>query len=290
MDLSSYLGSSKSSIEMSNLLQGNDQKMANFNHEINLINSNIQRIKDMIPQLENYMILEISSQNRSKTRDIERIKAEVNDLKNDTKRRLDAISSETDSFGNAKGVRDRITQQSLSTSNFMTVLQTYGKALYTIEKQVKDKMVRQYKSFGYTDDESKLLVTSGKTPEQLRQDLLTKVGNATGQQQQALDQVTSREAQLQSLLIQIREISQLQTDMSIMLQKQQKSLDTIEETIENVHHDVEKGTTDITTAIDHANSARSMQRYVGIALAIIVILVAIYLIINVNNLLPKKNS
>ncbi|KAI1334064.1 t-SNARE [Xylariaceae sp. FL0016] len=271
-------------VEMSSLTQ-NAGSMANADNTLNEV-SDINRGIDVIDQnLEQLKMLQ------------QRALADSDSsASSNTNRQLEALSSET--MAHYRTLVERVrhlksnpqSQQRFGQqvrrvdTRLKGAIQAYQQVESSFRKRTQDQMARQFRIVRPDADESEVRAavedTSGG---QVFQQALMQ-SNRRGQAQAVLNEVQDRHAQLQKIEQQMMELAQLFQDMDTLVIQQEVAVANIEQKGEEVVENLDKGNTEIGTAVNTARATRKKKWIcLGIVVAIIivvVIIVVVYVVVN----------
>ncbi|TGJ84525.1 hypothetical protein E0Z10_g4234 [Xylaria hypoxylon] len=203
-----------------------------------------------------------------------------------TNRQLDNLSSET--MAQYRSLTERVRQLKSKPENqqrfgqqvrrvdtrLKDAIRAYQQVESGFRKKTEEQMARQYRIVrpDATEEEVRAAVEDQTGGQVFQQALMQ--SNRRGQAQAVLSAVQDRHAQLQKIERQMMELAQLFQDMDTLVMQQDVSVANIEQKGEEVVENLDRGITEIGTAVNTARSTRKKKWICfGIVVAIIVILV-----------------
>ncbi|KAG1891260.1 t-SNARE [Suillus subluteus] len=261
-----------------NLTSGGDS-MSDFYAEISSIQDTIKTFNANVSRID-----ELHSRSLNNTDDdaAQRNASQLQELVEDTSALSTTLKRRG---GSGRDGQIRKQQTALVKSKFVDAIQSYQTVEQQYRQKYKQRMERQFK-----------IVKPDATPEEVRAVVNDENGgqifsqalmNSTryGESRAAYREVQERHQDIKRIEQTIAELAQLFNDMSMMVEQQDETINTIQTTAEIVEKDMETGVQHTGKAVTSARSARK-KRWICFFLSLIIIAIIVIIVV----IVVKNNS
>ncbi|KAF6765102.1 syntaxin [Ephemerocybe angulata] len=267
----SDVGNSRANLA-ANTPTGNDMtafysEITSLQDSIRAFNDNIARISDLHSRSLNNMDDASTQQNNA---DLDELVEETSALSSTLKRRIKALESQ-----GAPGRDGQVRKQQTAVvkAKFVEAIQQYQSVEQQYRVKYKQRMERQFK-----------IVKPDATPDEIRA-VVNDDGNGQIFQQALMDsrfttsraayrEVQERHEDIKRIEKTLSELAQLFNDMSILVEQQDETINTIETQAFNVQKDTEAGLQYTEKAVDSARAARK-KRWICFIIIVVVIIAVV---------------
>lgn len=264
---------------------GGQESMSDFYNEISSIQDSVRNFNDSVARISDLHTRSINVTDEAVGL---RIAGELDELVEDTtalsdtlKRRIKALERQG---GSGRDGQIKKQQTGLVKTKFMEAIQNYQSAEQQHRQKYKQRLERQYKIVkpDATPEEVRAVVEDDNGGQVFSQALMNT--NRYGESKAAYREVQERHKDIQKIERTIAELAQLFNDMSILVEQQDETIDTIQETAAHVEKDTEAGTGHTTQAVSSARAARK-KRWIcfGISVLLLIIIAIIIAVVVLNN-------
>lgn len=266
-----------------NLTTGGDS-MSDFYAEISSIQDTIKTFNANVSRID-----ELHSRSLNNTDDAaaQRNASQLQELVEDTsalsatlKRRVKDLERQG---GSGRDGQIRKQQTALVKSKFVDAIQSYQTVEQQYRQKYKQRMERQFKIVkpDATPEEVRAVVNDENGGQIFSQALMN--SNRYGESRAAYREVQERHQDIKRIEQTIAELAQLFNDMSMLVEQQDETINTIQATAEIVEKDMETGLQHTGKAVGSARSARK-KRWICFFLSLLIIaIIAIIVVVVVKN-------
>ncbi|EKM55484.1 uncharacterized protein PHACADRAFT_256134 [Phanerochaete carnosa HHB-10118-sp] len=257
-------------------------EISSIQDELRTYNDNVQRISD----LHNRSLNNTDDAAAQRyTQQLEDLVADTSALSNVLKRRIKALERQG---GSGRDGQIRKQQTALVKQKFVEAIQNYQTAEQQYRTKYKQRMERQFKIVkpDATPEEVKAVVNDDAGGQIFSQALLN--SNRYGEAKSAYREVQERHEDIKKIERTLTELAQLFNDMSVLVEQQDETINTIDATAADVEKDVEVGLQHVEKAVDSARSARKKRWICFFLIVIILAIVAIVVAVSIVKA-TKKN-
>ncbi|KAG1754511.1 t-SNARE [Suillus lakei] len=266
-----------------NLTTGGDS-MSDFYAEISSIQDTIKTFNANVSRID-----ELHSRSLNNTDDAaaQRNASQLQELVEDTsalsatlKRRVKDLERQG---GSGRDGQIRKQQTALVKSKFVDAIQSYQTVEQQYRQKYKQRMERQFKIVkpDATPEEVRAVVNDENGGQIFSQALMN--SNRYGESRAAYREVQERHQDIKRIEQTIAELAQLFNDMSMLVEQQDETINTIQATAEIVEKDMEAGLQHTGKAVGSARSARK-KRWICFFLSLLIIaIIAIIVVVVVKN-------
>jgi syntaxin 1B/2/3 len=167
------------------------------------------------------------------------------------------------------------TQQKSLAKKLMDVAKEFQNIQRSARSNYKNQMERQYRIARPNASEDEVRQAMENPSGRVFQQTILTAGMA--EQRRALEEVQNRNNEIQKLEKSIGELVQLFQDMELLLDNQQVLVNSIEVHVDNTFEHMEAGSKQLTSAIEHAKSARKRKWCIFIFVLILLAIVGVLL-------------
>ncbi|KIK99297.1 hypothetical protein PAXRUDRAFT_553032 [Paxillus rubicundulus Ve08.2h10] len=263
---------------------GDTRDMSAFYSEISSIQDSLKAFSANVAQID-----ELHSRSLNHTDDAaaQRNAAQLAELVEDTsalsatlKRRIKALERQG-SHGRDGQIRKQ--QTAFVKSKFVDAIQNYQQVEQQYRQKYKQRMERQFKIVkpDATPEEVQAVVNDNSGGQIFSQALMN--SNRYGESRAAYREVQERHQDIQRIEQTIAELAQLFNDMSVLVEQQNETINTIEATAGIIVKDTEAGLGHTETAVVSARSARKKRWICFILTVVILAIIAIIVAVIITN-------
>jgi len=264
---------------------GTQDTMAEFYDEIYSIQTSLKQFNESVSRISELQSRSINITDEAAS---QRNAAELEELVEDTsalsgtlKRRIKALERRG---GSGRDGQIRRQQTGLVKSKFVEAIQNYQTVEQQFRQKYKQRLERQYKIVkpDATPEEIRAVVEDDNGGQVFSQALMN--SNRYGESKAAYREVQERHKDIQKIERTLTELAQLFNDMSILVEQQDETIDTIEDTATHVEKDTEVGLGHTTTAVTSARAARK-KRWIcfGLLILLLIIVAIVIAVVVINN-------
>jgi len=264
---------------------GTQDTMAEFYDEISSIQTSLKQFNESVSRISELQSRSINITDEAAS---QRNAAELEELVEDTsalsgtlKRRIKALERRG---GSGRDGQIRRQQTGLVKSKFVEAIQNYQTVEQQFRQKYKQRLERQYKIVkpDATPEEIRAVVEDDNGGQVFSQALMN--SNRYGESKAAYREVQERHKDIQKIERTLTELAQLFNDMSILVEQQDETIDTIEDTATHVEKDTEVGLGHTTTAVTSARAARK-KRWIcfGLLILLLIIVAIVIAVVVINN-------
>lgn len=269
-----------------NLTSGGDS-MSDFYAEISSIQDTIKTFNANISRID-----ELHSRSLNNTDDAaaQRNASQLQELVEDTsamsttlKRRVKDLERQG---GSGRDAQIRKQQTALVKSKFVDAIQSYQTVEQQYRQKYKQRMERQFKIVkpDATPEEVRAVVNDENGGQIFSQALMN--SSRYGESRAAYREVQERHQDIKRIEQTIAELAQLFNDMSMLVEQQDETINTIQATAEVVEKDMETGLHHTGKAVGSARSARK-KRWICFFLSLLILAIIAIIVVVV---VVKNNS
>lgn len=269
-----------------NLASGGDS-MSDFYAEISSIQDTIKTFNANISRID-----ELHSRSLNNTDDAaaQRNASQLQELVEDTsamsttlKRRVKDLERQG---GSGRDAQIRKQQTALVKSKFVDAIQSYQTVEQQYRQKYKQRMERQFKIVkpDATPEEVRAVVNDENGGQIFSQALMN--SSRYGESRAAYREVQERHQDIKRIEQTIAELAQLFNDMSMLVEQQDETINTIQATAEVVEKDMETGLHHTGKAVGSARSARK-KRWICFFLSLLILAIIAIIVVVV---VVKNNS
>jgi len=258
--------------------------MTDFYNEISSIQDSIKTFNDSISQVSDLHSRSLNNMDdaaaQRNTRQLEELVADTSSLSSMLKRRIKALERQR---GSGRDAQVRKQQTALVKSKFVEAIQNYQQVEQQYRQKYKQRMERQFKIVkpDATPEEVKAVVEDDQGGQIFSQALMN--SNRYGESRAAYREVQERHEDIKRIENTIAELAQLFNDMSILVEQQDETINTIEVQAGEVEKDVEAGLGHTEKAVVSARAARKKRWICFIIILIILAIIGIVVGVVVSN-------
>jgi len=272
-------------------LTGTGDDMNSFYDEISSIqdairefDNNVRRVSDLHSRSLNNMDDQAAARNAQQ---LESLVDETSGMSNDIRNRIKALAQERSSPRDANA---RSQQIGVVKQKFMESIQNYRSVEQQFSAKYKQRMERQFKIVkpDATPEEVRAVVNDEQGGQVFSQALMS--SNRYGESRAAYREVQERHEDIKRIERTITELAQLFNDMSVLVEQQDETINTLETTAGDVEKDVEGGLVYTEKAVVSARAARKKRWICFGIIVVILIIVAIILAIEIPPLINKNKN
>lgn len=253
-----------------NLTGGGDSMVA-FYSEITSIQDSLKAFNTNVSHID-----ELHSRSLNNTDDaaLQRIEGQLQELVEETralstelKRRIQTLERQG---GSGRDGQIRKQQTALVKSKFVDSIQNYQQVEQQYRQKYKQRMERQFRIVkpDATPDEIRAAVNDEGAGQVFSQALMN--SNRYGESRAAYREVQERHQDIKRIEQTIAELAQLFNDMSVMVEQQDETINTIQTTAATVEKDTEAGLQQTEKAVVSARSARK-KRWICFFLTLLIL-------------------
>lgn len=262
----------------------NGDSMAAFYSEISSLqdslrtfNDNVARIGDLHSRSLNNMDDSAAQRNASQ---LDELVQDTSALSASLKRRVKDLERQG---GSGRDGQIRKQQTALVKSKFVEAIQHYQTVEQQYRTKYKQRMERQFKIVkpDATPEEVKAVVNDEQGGQIFSQALLS--SNRYGESRAAYREVQERHEDIKRIEKTLGELAQLFNDMSVLVEQQDETINTIETQANNVVQDTEAGLGYTEKAVVSARAARKKRWICFIIILVILIIVGVVVGVVVKN-------
>lgn len=276
--------------EMSNVKLTSDvgpaggDSMTAFYSEISSIQDSLRTFSDNVSRIND---LHQRSLNNTDEAAAQRNTAQLEEFVDDTralsatlKRRINALERQG---GADRDGQIRKQQTALVKSKFVEAIQQYQSVEKSFRSKYKQRMERQFRIVKPDASEAEVaaVVNDENGGQVFSQALMN--SNRYGESRAAYREVQERHEDIKKIETTIAELAQLFNDMSVLVEQQDETINTIETTAATVEKDTEVGLGYTDKAVDSARAARKKRWICFFIILIVLIAAAIVIAIVVTN-------
>ncbi|KAJ8597964.1 t-SNARE [Rhizopogon salebrosus TDB-379] len=254
--------------------------MPAFYSEISAIQDSIKNFNTNISRVD-----ELHSRSLNNTDDVaaQRNASQLEELVEDTsalsatlKRRIQTLERQA---GSGRDGQIRKQQTALVKSKFVEAIQSYQTVEQQYRLKYKQRMERQFKIVkpDASPEEIRAVVNDENGGQIFSQALMS--SNRYGESRAAYREVQERHQDIKRIEQTISELAQLFNDMSMMVEQQDDTINTIQATAELVEKDMESGLKHTDKAVTSARSARKKRWICFILTLVILAIIAIIVVV-----------
>jgi len=267
----------------------NGDGMAAFYSEISSLqdslrtfNDNVARIGDLHSRSLNNMDDSAAQRNASQ---LDELVQDTSALSANLKRRIKDLERQG---GSGRDGQIRKQQTALVKSKFVEAIQHYQTVEQQYRTKYKQRMERQFKIVkpDATPEEVRAVINDEQGGQIFSQALLT--SNRYGESRAAYREVQERHEDIKRIEKTLGELAQLFNDMSVLVEQQEETINTIEAQANNVVQDTEAGLGYTEKAVGSARAARKKRWICFFIILIILIIVGVVVGVVVNNNIKGK--
>ncbi|KAG2349646.1 t-SNARE [Suillus weaverae] len=266
-----------------NLTSGGDS-MSDFYAEISSIQDTIKTFNANVSRID-----ELHSRSLNNTDDAaaQRNASQLQELVEDTsalsatlKRRVKDLERQG---GSGRDGQIRKQQTALVKSKFVDAIQSYQTVEQQYRQKYKQRMERQFKIVkpDATPEEVRAVVNDENGGQIFSQALMN--SSRYGESRAAYREVQERHQDIKRIEQTIAELAQLFNDMSMLVEQQDETINTIQATAELVEKDMEAGVQHTGKAVISARSARKKRWICFFLILLIIAIIAIIVVVVVKN-------
>jgi len=228
-------------------------EISSLQDSIKLFNENVTRISDLHARSLNNTDDAATQRN---TQRLEELVNETSALSTTLKRRIQSLERQG---GSARDAQIKKQQTALVKSKFVEAIQTYQQVEQQFRQKYKQRMERQFKIVkpDASPEEVRAVVEDDQGGQIFSQALMN--SNRYGESRAAYREVQERHEDIKRIERTISELAQLFNDMSILVEQQDETINTIEAQATEVEKDVETGLGYTEKAVTSARSARKKR-------------------------------
>jgi len=271
-----------------NLTAGTDG-MSQFYSEISSIQDDLRTFNDNVARVSD---LHSRSLNNTDDAQAQKVQQQLEELVEDTsalsnmlKRRIKSLERQG---GSGRDGQIRKQQTGLVKQKFVEAIQNYQTVEQQYRTKYKQRMERQYKIVkpDASPEEVKAVVNDDQGGQIFSQALMN--SNRYGEARSAYREVQERHEDIKRIEKTLTELAQLFNDMSVMVEQQDETINTIEATAATVEKDMEVGLGYTDKAVVSARAARKKRWICFIICIILLVIIAIVVAVVVLQNKPKK--
>jgi syntaxin 1B/2/3 len=239
-------------------------EISSIQDSIKLFNDNVSRISDLHARSLNNTDDAATARN---TQLLEELVSETSALSTTLKRRIKALERQG---GSPREAQIKKQQTALVKSKFVEAIQNFQQVEQQYRQKYKQRMERQFRIVkpDATPEEVRAVVEDDQGGQIFSQALMN--SNRYGESRAAYREVQERHEDIKRIERTIAELAQLFNDMSILVEQQDETINTIEAQATEVEKDVETGLGYTEKAVVSARSARQ-KRWICFIIFLIVL-------------------
>lgn len=252
-------------------------EISSIQESLKIFNENVASISDLHARSLNNTDDAAAARN---TQQLEELINETSAISTTLKRRIQALERQG---GSAREGQIKKQQSALVKSKFVEAIQNYQQVEQQYRQKYKQRMERQFKIVkpDATPEEVRAVVDDDQGGQIFSQALMS--SNRYGESRAAYREVQERHEDIKRIERTIAELAQLFNDMSILVEQQDETINTIEAQATEVEKDVETGLGYTDKAVTSAKSARRKRWICFLIFLVILIIVGVVVAIQVSN-------
>jgi len=252
-------------------------EISSLQDELRNYNANVTRIGDLHSRSLNNMDDSAAARNAS---DLTELVDEMSAASQTLKRRIKSLEKQG---GSGRDGQIRKQQTSLVKTKFVESIQAYQAIEQQYRTKSKQRMERQFKIVkpDASPEEVRAVVNGEQNGQIFSQALLS--SNRYGESRAAYREVQERHEDIKRIEHTLGELAQLFNDMSVLVEQQDETINTIEAQANNVVQDTEAGLGYTEKAVVSARAARKKRWICFIIILIILIIVGVVVGVVVKN-------
>jgi len=264
---------------------GASESMADFYNEISSIQDGLKQFNENVSRISELHSRSINTADEAagqrNAAELEELVEDTGALSNTLKRRIKALERQG---GSGRDGQIKKQQTGLVKAKFLEAIQNYQTVEQQHRQKYKQRIERQYKIVkpDATPEEVRAVVEDDNGGQVFSQALMNT--NRYGESKAAYREVQERHKDIQKIERTLTELAQLFNDMSILVEQQDETIDTIQEAAANVEKDTEAGTGHTNQAVGSARAARK-KRWIcfGLFVLLLIIVAIIIAVVVLNN-------
>jgi len=252
-------------------------EISSIQDSIKIFNTDVSRVDELHSRSLNNTDDAAAQRNASQ---LEELVEDTSALSATLKRRIQALERQA---GSGRDGQIRKQQTALVKSKFVEAIQSYQTVEQQYRLKYKQRMERQFKIVkpDASPEEIRAVVNDESGGQIFSQALMN--SNRYGESRAAYREVQERHQDIQRIEQTISELAQLFNDMSMMVEQQDDTINTIQATAELVEKDMEAGLKHTDKAVVSARSARKKRWICFILLLVILAIIAIVVVVVIKN-------
>ncbi|OAX43557.1 t-SNARE [Rhizopogon vinicolor AM-OR11-026] len=252
-------------------------EISSIQDSIKTFNANVSHIDELHSRSLNQTDDAAAQHNATQ---LEELVEDTSTLSSTLKRRIQALERQG---GSGRDGQIRTQQTALVKSKFVDAIQSYQTVEQQYRQKYKQRMERQFKIVkpDATPEEVRAVVNDENGGQIFSQALMN--SNRYGESRAAYREVQDRHQDIKRIEQTIAELAQLFNDMSMMVEQQDDTINTIQATAELVEKDTEAGLKHTDKAVVSARSARKKRWICFILLLVIIAIIAIIVVVVIKN-------
>lgn len=258
-------------------------EISSLQDTLRTFNDNVTRISDLHSRSLNNMDDAAAQRNAAQ---LDELVEDTSALSATLKRRIKALEAQG---GPGRDGQIRKQQTALVKSKFVEAIQNYQSVEQQYRTKYKQRMERQFKIVkpDATPEEVRAVVNDEQGGQIFSQALLN---SRFTESRAAYREVQERHEDIKRIEQTLGELAQLFNDMSVLVEQQDETINTIETQAAGVEKDTEIGLQYTSKAVDSARAARKKRWICFFIILVVVIIIAIALAIEIPKLLPAKTT
>lgn len=258
-----------------------------FYDETQKIKRNLDKIRGNIQDLQGLHRKAMVEVNGSQTEYIKQQISRLTDANSDLIRHTQGkIKGLSQIPGESARVKDN--QQKQLAKKLMDIVREFQSVQQDAKKGYRSQMERQYKiARPHASPDEVAEAVDNPNGHVFQQEIMS---SRIGEQRRLLEDVRSRNNDIQKIEQSIEEVFQLFQDMQMLLDNQQVLVDSIDQHVDDTVAHLEEGGKQLTSAIEHAKSARRKKWILVFIILIILIIIGIVVYIYVIKPMLDKNN
>lgn len=259
-------------------------EISSIQDSLRTFNDNVSRISDLHSRSLNNMDETAAQRNANQ---LEGLVEETSALSNELKVRIKTLQKKG---GSGRDGQIRKQQTGLVKQKFVEAIQNYQQVEQQYRSKYKQRMERQFKIVkpDATPEEVKAVVNDDQGGQIFTQALQS--SNRYGESRAAYREVQERHEDIKRIERTLGELAQLFNDMSILVEQQDETINTIQAAATSVEKDTEVGLQYTDKAVASARAARKKRWICFIIILIILAIVGIVVGIQVSQNSNKKTT
>ncbi|KAH7889315.1 t-SNARE [Phlebopus sp. FC_14] len=251
--------------------------ISSIQDSLKTFSANISRIDDLHSRSLNHMDDATAQRNADQ---LEQLVQDTSALSTSLKNRIKALERRG---GGGRDGQIRKQQTAFVKSKFVDAIQSYQQVEQQYRQKYKQRMERQFKIVkpDATPEEVRAVVNDEGGGQIFSQALMN--SNRYGESRAAYREVQERHQDIKRIEQTIAELAQLFNDMSILVEQQDETINTVQATAEVVEKDTEAGLGHTEKAVVSARSARKKRWICFILTLIILVIIAIIIAVVILN-------
>ncbi|KAF8575797.1 t-SNARE [Ramaria rubella] len=252
-------------------------EISSIQDSLRTFNDNVSRISDLHSRSLNNMDEAAAQRNANQ---LDGLVEETSSLSNELKVRIKNLQKKG---GSGRDGQIRKQQTGLVKQKFVEAIQNYQQVEQQYRTKYKQRMERQFKIVkpDATPEEVKAVVNDDQGGQIFTQALQSSTRH--GESRAAYREVQERHEDIIRIERTLGELAQLFNDMSILVEQQEETIDTIQASAMSVEKDTEAGLQYTDKAVNSARAARKKRWICFIIILIILAIVAIVVAVEVVN-------